>query len=403
MRTNSMGKHGARRRFSSRKCTILIAFGVIGYTFITLYTLFSLWPHNHNDLIDDTSQKRKQLALSSRPSENVTIEVWGKAAIGLYFWEHILKGPLVPKLGGVWTYGEKSIESLRFKFRTGPGVVPHKVPKDTKHLVLILNGRENEKVNFAQAWLDSLGNFKMLKNVAIVILGNEQCENDWLLNYVAMSRGIIKAVFIVYDITNSYNGLFHQWPLGVATYRKFPLIMPLSVNVQQRRKYRCNFLGTVHSGSSRELLKKVIDSWDFYKDCFVKYRKTWLPNENKETSRQYHYALANSDLTLCPVGFNTECYRIYEACSYGSVPVVEDVATPGQCNKDSPLALLKKYKAPFIFVKNWTELPRVLERERHMSDAELADRRRMIISWYTKFKEQMRLHFVNTLVRKFEL
>lgn len=45
----------------------------------------------------------------------------------------------------------------------------------------------------------------------------------------------------------------------------------------------------------------------------------------------YQYALSLSDLTLNPVGMNTECYRIYEAMAHGSVPVVEDKTTPGLC------------------------------------------------------------------------
>lgn len=407
----TMNKYGGTvfRRLSGKKCTYLVACTLIIYGILTIYAVFSLWPQIQEGTTEKYSPKRKTVAQAKahpvlkKARKNVTIEVWGKAAIGLYFWQHILKGPLVQKLGGVWQYGEKRIEFLRFKFRTGPGVAPGKVPKETENLVLILNGREEKKIEFAQAWLDSLVEFKMLKNVALVLLGNEQCENNWIENYMSTNGGMIKAAFFVYDISNRDDDVYYQWPLGVATYRKFPNVMPLTVEVEQRRKFRCNFLGTVYKHSSREVLKKVLESYEFYKDCFVKYRESWLPKESHETTRQYHYALSNSDLTLCPVGINTECYRIYEACSYGSVPVIEDVITPGKCGKEGPLHLLKKYKAPFIFIKSWTELPRILEREKEMSDYELADRRKMIISWYTKFKEQIRLHFVQTLVQKFDI
>lgn len=405
----TMGQYGGGSwpKITSRKCTFLTAFVLIIYGLLTVYAVFSLWPQSREVTTDkySISSKPSQQAKGQQiiPKRNVTIEVWGKAAIGLYFWEHIIKGPLVSKLGGAWHYGEKRIENLKFQFRTGPGVVPAKVPKETENLVLILNGREKKKVDFAQAWLDFLVELNKLKNVALVLLGNEQCQNNWVENYMAPNGGIVKVAFIVYDISNRDDDVYQQWPLGVATYRKFPNIMPLTVEVEQRRKYRCNFLGTIYKHSSREVLKKVLDSYELYEECFVKYRQNWLPNENMETSRQYHYALANSDLTLCPVGINTECYRIYEACSYGSVPVIEDVLTPGKCGKDGPLHLMKKYKAPFIFIQSWTELPKILEKEKEMSDYELADRRKMIISWYTKFKEQMRLHFVHTLTQKFDL
>ena len=57
------------------------------------------------------------------------------------------------------------------RFRTGPGVVPAKVPADVENLVLVLNGREEAKVDFARMWLDYLPNFKHLKNVAVILLG----------------------------------------------------------------------------------------------------------------------------------------------------------------------------------------------------------------------------------------
>jgi len=148
----AMRQHGGKiwRRCRDRKCTICTVMALIGYGLVTIFAISTLWPLNsegkpnhltHNVTL--TSQVRKPLPAVRK---HVDIEVWGKAAIGLYFWEHIVKGPLVKKLGGVWHYGEKRIESLRFKFRMGPGVVPDKVPKGTKNLVLILNGREDNKI-----------------------------------------------------------------------------------------------------------------------------------------------------------------------------------------------------------------------------------------------------------------
>ncbi|KAH0520406.1 Transmembrane protein 5 [Microtus ochrogaster] len=100
-------------------------------------------------------------------------------------------------------------------------------------------------------------------------------------------------------------------------------------------------------------------------------KKRWQPQETNESLKNYQDALLQSDLTLCPVGVNTECYRIYEACSFGSIPVVEDVMTAGHCGNTSshhsaPLQLLKAMGAPFIFIKNWKELPAVLVKKNHM-------------------------------------
>lgn len=129
--------------------------------------------------------------------------------------------------------------------------------------------------------------------------------------------------------------------------------------------------------------------------CIVR----WLPQETTDTSRKYQMALAQSDLTLCPVGINTESYRIYEACAYGSVPVVEDVLTPGDCSAGtrSPLRLLKDAGAPFIFLKDWRELSVILEKERGMSQKEKMERRIKLLEWYNAFRQQMKDKFTEVL------
>lgn len=132
----------------------------------------------------------------------------------------------------------------------------------------------------------------------------------------------------------------------------------------------------------------------FWTFCF-----SWLPQETADTLRRYQTALAQSELTLCPVGINTECYRIYEACSYGSVPVVEDVMTPGSCatGPSSPLRLLKAAGAPFIFISDWKELPAILKRERGLNQEQRVDRRRRLLEWYASFRQQMKERFTEVI------
>ena len=60
-----------------------------------------------------------------------------------------------------------------------------------------------------------------------------------------------------------------------------------------------------------------------------------MPGETQESRQEYYHALLHSDFTLNPVGKNTECYRVYEAMSYGSVPIVENRMTPGNCGNNS--------------------------------------------------------------------
>ena len=336
------------------------------------------------------------------PMPNMDVEVWGKAAIGLYLWKHVLEGSLERRMGGVWSYGEKQIGKIRFRFRIGPGVVPGRVPEDTKNLVLVINGREPTKISFAKMWLDSLYDLHNLKNVAVVLLGNEQCNNDWLMPHMQKHGGLIRVAFVVYDVP--YQSGFIQWPLGVATYRNFPVIPSLAVQVDNIRTYKCNFLGTIYPGSSRETLKRIINKYHLNKVCLVKLRENWFSSESPRTAQEYRDALHNSDLTLCPVGINTECYRIYEAVSFGSVPVIEDVMTPGNCGMQSegkPLHILKSMNAPFIYIKTWDQLPGILKKEAKLSHKDIVERRRNVIKWYKTFKVKLKTLFVSTLAKQF--
>ena len=404
----TMTQHGGRNaRYLSRsaKCKFLVVFVLCAYTIITVYAVHVLFVSDI-PLRDDINGSPVVRGGDGREEKLLDVEVWGKAAIGLYLWEHILEGPLESRLGGVWSYGEKQIGRVRFKFRTGPGVVPQKVPRGTRNVVLILNGREPGKIEFARAWMNSLDSLVNLKNVAVVLLGNEQCENNWFLWYMQNRGGPAKVAFTVYDIPYKDNEVFYQWPLGVATYRGFPNVPMLSVDTEKPRKYKCNFLGTVYHPSSRETLQKVINQHKLHEECYIRAREMWSPSESAASAKEFYDALKDSDLTLCPVGINTECYRIYEACSHGSVPVVEDIMTSGECGKGvdrGPLQLLKAYKAPFIFIQDWNELPRILEEEKRLTQEQLSERRRNILKWYKDFKAKMRDEFVSIIERKFSV
>jgi len=133
--------------------------------------------------------------------------------------------------------------------------------------------------------------------------------------------------------------------------------------------------------------------------CDVQTRDNWVPSETFNSMEKYLRTLTESDLTLSPVGKNTECYRIYEALALGSVPVVEDVLTPGRCV--APLRLLKRYNAPLLYVKSWSELPALLEAESKLSLMDRVKRRQVVVEWYEKFKLQLRDLFLNSLRKVF--
>jgi hypothetical protein len=389
-------QYGGRKQ--KRRSTIIWVglFILAVYIMITLYSAYSL--------LENTSgkQKRQERGVSAKSTlstEIFEVEVWGKAAIGLYFWEHIMEGNLKSKETDLVRLGEKVIDNVKFSFRTGPGIIPQTVPKNSQNVILILNGRVREKIKFAEMWLKSLQMLPNIKNVAVILLGNEQCNNNWLLPYMVKQGGLVNIAYIVYDIPNQGNTIF-QWPLGVATYRNFPKVILSESDISHHRQYMCNFLGTAYPNSSRETLQKIFYEHKLYTICYLRLRETWQPNESKETANEYYHALLHSDLTLSPVGVNTECYRLYEACSYGSVPVVEDIQTPGNC-LNTPLKLLKYYNAPFIYLKSWAELPEILEKEKRLTLEQKIQRREHLLRWYWKFKRKLQQSFVVQITRSF--
>ncbi|XP_060695209.1 ribitol-5-phosphate xylosyltransferase 1 isoform X1 [Hemiscyllium ocellatum] len=372
-------------------------------------------PWEEDEKMENAFQHKVQLQgfqkqiLQHRPRQK-KVQIWGKAAIGLYLWQHILGGQLTPNdVTAHWREGQLKAGNLHFSFYTGPSAVPGNIPLDTENVVLVLNGREEGKIKFATQWLhyvQTLLQTHKLQHVAVVLLGNEQCENGWIEPYLKKHGGFIDLIFLVYDSPWVNEEDVYQWPLGVATYRNFPIVDLNNLMLHSSRPYLCNFLGTVYKGSSREILLNVLKRERLNTMCLISVREQWLPQETSENLKKYQDALLQSDLTLCPVGINTECYRIYEACSYGSVPVVEDVMTPGQCGNSSvfqnaPLRLLKLMGAPFIFVKDWKELPAILEKEKAMSLQEKNHRRRLVIEWFKQFRTQVRQKFVDILESHF--
>ncbi|XP_021097151.1 transmembrane protein 5 isoform X3 [Heterocephalus glaber] len=294
-------------------------------------------------------------------------------------------------------------------FITGPAVVPGYFSADVNNVVLVLNGREKAKVFYATQWLlyaQNLVQSQKLQHVAVVLLGNEHCDNDWMAQFLKSNGGFVELLFIIYDSPWINDADVFQWPLGVATYRNFPVVEASWSMVYDERPYLCNFLGTVYKNSSRQALMNILKQDGYDKRCWISAREQWQPQETNKSLKNYQDALLQSDLTLCPAGVNTECYRIYEACSFGSVPVVEDVMTAGKCGNTSahhraPLHLLKSMGAPFIFIKNWKELPGILEKEKTIKVQEKIQRRKMLLQWYQHFKTELKMKFTDILQSSF--
>ena len=100
-------------------------------------------------------------------------------------------------------------------------MVPRGLPVvDGTAVVLVVNGREQSKVTVAQEWLRYLGEQVRgggVTEAALVLLGNERCENDWLRPFLRKHGGFVEPVFLVYDSQWTDEHTVFQWPLGVAT------------------------------------------------------------------------------------------------------------------------------------------------------------------------------------------
>eukprot|EP00054_Salpingoeca_dolichothecata_P020234 m.127313 g.127313 ORF g.127313 m.127313 type:complete len:413 (-) comp23539_c0_seq1:124-1362(-) len=341
-----------------------------------------------------------------RPAE--LVEVWGKAAIGDYFWKHIIQKPLAPKLGGLWSRGDHRIRGtatsppLQLTFRTGYGVQTAKVPFNAKHVVMILNGHNDEKIPTAKAWLEHVRSMPSIKNVGLIILAEESCLNYWLEPYLQDPQIPIKFVFLVYGSHLIDDKRVFQYPLGVATYRGFPTttsdersLAPLGT----RRRHFCNFAATIYPGSSREKLLSKLQASEFKDECAFMLRYEWAPKEAHP--EEYHNTLLNSEYTLCPAGQNTECYRWYEAAQMGSTPIIEAVIHPSTCTYD-PVRLLRQAGAPFIYVQNWDEVVPLLQKLHSQTDEEFIQQRKRVVQWYAKFKQDTKKDFETKLSTHFE-
>lgn len=152
-------------------------------------------------------------ALRPKPA----VYIVGKAAIADYLWLHILKGKTAEENNGFYRTGVLEADELSLKFLSGPGYIQTTIPQEIKYLVLVLNGRSYNKKLYAAQWLDYIYKLSNLRKLGVILLGDERCENDWILPYMRRYGGSIDVLFVVYDWKRIDDNDIFQWPLGVAT------------------------------------------------------------------------------------------------------------------------------------------------------------------------------------------
>ena len=183
-----------------------------------------------------------------------------------------------------------------------------------------------------------------------------------------------------------------------------------------QRRFLCNFIGQNYTFQvARTKVFRYLEGnpqWN----CISRDRYSMNGEDKVEV---FKHAISNSDFTLCPAGYNIESYRIYEAISQGSVPILVRDVDPSDETRDNYLCefsypYLKEFSAPFIWLDNWDQLPsamdallmespeQIYQRRFEQLDFEstahvLSHSRRDVVAWSHRFRKAMRDRMVQCM------
>ncbi|CAD5124903.1 DgyrCDS13152 [Dimorphilus gyrociliatus] len=325
-------------------------------------------------------------------SNGKTVEIWSKSALGIYLWEHILNASLVTRYRGIEKFGTTKINGITYRMRLGLGMFQSRKDLDATHLILVLNGSDAKKIRVSTVILNSLKLFNRLERVGVILLGNEKCENEWFEPFLKRNGGPIDVAWIVYDSELVDDKTVFQFPLGVSMHNYFKTSFKSTLDI--RRPFTCNLVGTDEDDIYNLLSSK--------KECFVQPKIAERYESNSITRSAYIRALRTSDLTLCPAEKNLETFRIYEALSYGSIPILNIKPKEEKSKCNGSLRLLKRYNFPAIFVKDWNkDVERILHKEKFLSSQDIVIRRINAFEWYLSFKRKIMQEFLGIIENTF--
>lgn len=94
--------------------------------------------------------------------------------------------------------------------------------------------------------------------------------------------------------------------------------------------------------------------------------------------------------------YDVHCYLILVSC-----PLYSNIIFTVSQFLLSSFRLLKVHKAPVIYIKDWSELAVILEKELQISEDSRRARRADIVSWYERFRQTLSDQFTQTVSSKF--
>lgn len=279
-----------------------------------------------------------------------------------------------------------------YRMRIGLGMFQSRKDLDTTHLILILSGSDSKKIRVSTVILNSLKLFARLEKVGVILLGDDECKNEWFEPFLKRNGGPVDVAWLVYDSKLVDDKTVFQFPLGVSMHNYFKTSFKSTLDI--RRPFTCNLVGTDEEAIYNFLSSK--------KECFVQPKIAEHYETNSITRSAYIRALRTSDLTLCPSDKNPETNKIYEALSYGSIPIL-NLKSKGENSKcGDSLRLLKRYHFPAIFVQDWgKDVEKILNKEKFLSSQDIVIRRINAFEWYLSFKRQIKKEFLGIIEKTF--
>jgi len=210
-----------------------------------------------------------------------------------------------------------------------------------------------------------------------------------------------------FDIPNTslmYHGFYHfelfknnkvLWtPLGVR--KIFPRVLPHEILPPTNRAYAFSLIVSLSTSSSRAELAKIARR--IAVPSFIHTIEEWSGNFTGYLGpEEYKKKLLNSVFTLSPRGHNPECYRMYEACETGSIPIIEEWSAPAnEQHCDGAFEPFYRSNAPFIYIKDWSKLGSLLKTWLEDPVA-LLQKQKDVMEWYFKFKLEIIQGYENNL------
>jgi hypothetical protein len=195
---------------------------------------------------------------------------------------------------------------------------------------------------FAFPWATLIDNFKYKKNIELynVITKYIPSSSSFTVMQHIHYREILflcKTLNITHVFTShrlsTDNELETKFSIKIIPFSLYPIYdnKPFIYKPLTERKYLTSFIGHKNHHYISDIRTKINDIFENNGDCFIRKTETWhfnnivyknINSTNIENERLYIETMRESKFALCPSGSGPNSIRLWEAISYGTVPVL---------------------------------------------------------------------------------